>query len=190
MKKYIVHKIYWNYEKEERWLNEMASKGLHFIDYTFCRYLFVKGAPAEYVYRIELLPNLVAHPESQSYIEFMESVGVEYMGKWWRWVFFRKKASLGPFEIFSDYDSKIRHYKRVSALMGSLGALNLFAFLLNVANGIISASVRNNSHIFNFFTYISPLVLLNGIIAVCLTWLVISFMKKVKRLKKEKQLHE
>lgn len=32
--KHIVRKAYWNYEKEENWLNEMSAKGLALIDYS------------------------------------------------------------------------------------------------------------------------------------------------------------
>ena len=38
--KHIVYKPYWDYEKEERWLNDMAAKGLALSDYSWCRYAF------------------------------------------------------------------------------------------------------------------------------------------------------
>lgn len=186
MKKQVVHKLFWNFEKEERWLNEMASKGLNFIDYTITRYLFEKGTPGEYIYRIELLKHPASHPESQAYIEFMESVGIELMSKWMNWVFFRKKASDGPFEIFSDYASKISHYRRVYTMFGILGAVNLFAFAYNIIFGIYAGLEYNN----HYLAYISPLVLINGIISIGFACLVVSYARKVRKLKKEKQLHE
>ena len=30
--KHIVHKPYWNFEKEEAWLNEMSTRGLAMSD--------------------------------------------------------------------------------------------------------------------------------------------------------------
>ena len=35
----VIKKFFWawEYEKEEKWLNEMAAKGLALVDYTFCR---------------------------------------------------------------------------------------------------------------------------------------------------------
>ncbi|MFZ5987560.1 MAG: DUF2812 domain-containing protein [Bacillota bacterium] len=182
MKKFIIHRLFWDYEKEERWLNQMASKGMNFIDFTFARYLFEQGTPGEYIYRIELLSQPPTHPESQEYIKFMESVGVEYMGKWVRWVYFRKKASDGPFEIFSDYDSRIKHYKRVSTLFGTLGIINLLGFMFNIFNGITIGSQYNY--------YLSPIIALNGGVAIGFAWLVIGYTKKILRLKKEKLLHE
>lgn len=187
MKKYVVHKLFWDFEKEEQWLNQMASKGMNFIDYTVARYLFEQGTPGEYIYRIELLPNLATHPESQAYIEFMESVGVEYMGKWLSWVFFRKKASDGPFEIFSDFDSKIKHYKRINTLFAVAGAINLFAFLYNIIYGAIASSKYNDYYL---LYYASPFILISGAITIGIALLVIGYIRKINRLKKEKQLHE
>ncbi len=35
----VIHKGFfvWNFDKEERWLNEMAAKGLALISVGFCR---------------------------------------------------------------------------------------------------------------------------------------------------------
>lgn len=185
MKKFVVHRLFWNFEKEEKWLNQMASKGMNFIDYAFARYLFEQGTPGEFIYRIELLENLPDHPESLKYIEFMESVGVEHVGKWMRWIYFRKKASGGPFEIFSDYNSRIIHYKRISSLFCVAGVLNLFAFLLNTFN-VITLDTKVDSR---YFTYILPLIFINGLLAGGFTWLFIKYRRKISRLKKEKQLY-
>lgn len=186
MKRFAVHRLIWDFEKEERWLNEMAAKGINFIDFTFARYLFEKGKPGEYIYRTELLPHPVSHPESQAYVEFMESVGVELMGKWMNWAIFRKKASDGPFEIFSDYASKIIHYRRVYSLFGILGIVNLLAFAYNIVFGFYAGYKYNN----NYLAYIFPLVLINGALGVGLCCLAANYLGKVRRLKKEKQLHE
>jgi hypothetical protein len=112
MKK-IIKKAFWDFEKEEKWLNEMAVKGLAMTDYSWCRYVFNSSEPGEYIYRIELLKEPVTHPESEKYINFMEDTGAEFVGSYMKWVYFRKKASEGEFEIYSDTDSKIAHYKKI-----------------------------------------------------------------------------
>jgi hypothetical protein len=60
--KHIVWKAYWNFEKEEKYLNEMSSKGLALTDYSWCRYVFEEAPRGEWVYRIELLENYPTHP--------------------------------------------------------------------------------------------------------------------------------
>ena len=43
----------------------------------------------------------------------MEDSGVEVVSQWYRWVYMRKKASDGPFEMYTDTDSKIAQYRRI-----------------------------------------------------------------------------
>jgi hypothetical protein len=184
--KHVVWKAYWDYEKEEKWLNEMSAKGMALTDYSWCRYVFTEAPNNEYIYRLELLEHLPSHAESVAYIRFLEESGIEHVATYWRWIFLRKKSSEGPFDIYSDIGSKIKQYRRVSTLFGAIGGINLFAFLVNIINGIAESSKYNN----NYLSYVSPLVLLNGVFGVCLTWLVIGYIRKISKLKKEKQLHE
>lgn len=95
----------WNYEKEEKWLNEMAAKGCGLVSVGFCKYEFEECEPGEYRYRIELLENNPDHPESESYVHFVEDTGAEQVGNFMRWVYFRNKTSEGEFELFSDNTS-------------------------------------------------------------------------------------
>lgn len=180
--KHIVWKAYWDFEKEEKWLNEMAARGLALSDYSWCRYVFTEAPDNEYIYRIQLLTHRPDHPESVAYIKFMEESGIEFVASYWRWIFLRKKSSDGPFDIFSDIDSRIDHYKRICILLGGVGALNLFAFLI----GIVNLIVQENHGLAG----VSLFNILNGIIAVGFTWLVSGYIRKILRLKKEKLIYE
>ncbi len=184
--KHVVWKAYWDFEKEEKWLNEMSAKGMALTDYSWCRYVFTEAPKNDYIYRLELLENVPSHAESVAYIRFLEESGIECVATYNRWIFLRKKSSEGPFDIYSDIESKINHYRRVSTFLGTIGLLNLFVFLINIVNGIVSILKYHS----RYLTYISPVICLNGIFGVCLTWLVIGYLRKVSKLKKEKQLHE
>jgi hypothetical protein len=181
--KHRVSRAFFNFEKEETWLNDMAAKGLYFIDYNFFRYLFEEGTPGEYIYRIELLEHLPNHPESQAYIKFMEEAGVEYVGSYLRWIYFRKKKTDGPFDLYSDYDSKINHYKRVAsfAIWGLI--INFFAGISNLAIGL-HLGYEGVSYANAYISIISWLVVAT------LIPLYFNFKRKIRRLKKEKQLYE
>ncbi len=52
-----VRKIFflWEYEKEEAWINRMANEGWMLIHTGFRKYVFEKGTPGTYTYRLELL---------------------------------------------------------------------------------------------------------------------------------------
>ena len=51
-----IYKLWfvWDYDKEERWLNEMASNGWALVDVGFCRYTFERSEPGEYSIRLEM----------------------------------------------------------------------------------------------------------------------------------------
>ena len=139
----IIRKAYWNYEKEEKWLNEMSAKGLALVGYTWCRYVFEDSQPGEYIYRIELLEYLPNHPLSQKYLRFMEENGVEFIASYMRWAYFRKKAADGAFDIYSDIDSKMKHYRRVNWLWTGVAICIFGIGLGNIIIGIGLLSLLN-----------------------------------------------
>jgi hypothetical protein len=181
--KHTIHKVMVNYEKEEKWLNEMGAIGMNFIHYTWCTYLFEEGKPGEYIYRIELLKNNARHPESVAYIRFMEELGIECVSTCLSWVYFKKKAADGPFDLFSDYDSKIAHYSRVSKF--SAVGFVIVAFW-GVYNVILPFVLPGN--------VISSLNLILGImdliLAAALAPTYFSYRGKMKKLKADRQLRE
>lgn len=131
--RFISYKLFfaWDSDKEERWLNEMASKGMNLQGVGFCRYVFEEGTPGEYQYHIEWLKNRPSDPESVSYIRFLEEAGVEYIGSFKNWIYLRKKRSDGVFDLYSDLDSRIDHFRRIIQLILAVLAI-LLAYLVNV----------------------------------------------------------
>jgi len=127
----IIRKPYWNFENEENWLNEMSQSGYCLIKYTWCKYVFESCERGEYIYRLEYLEYDFNDNRTTKYIEFLEEMGVEYVSHYMRWVYFRKKASDGPFEIYSDIDSKITHLERISKWWISL---TIIEFLIGISN--------------------------------------------------------
>jgi len=182
--KTIIRKAYRNYEKEENWLNEMAAKGLALTDYSWCRYVFSDSQPGEYIYRIELLEYSPAHPISQNYISFMEENRVEHVASYMRWVYFRKKASDGTFDIYSDIDSKTKHYQRINRFWIVLAVAELIVGLSNVCIGIYSI-LRGHTFYFNLIGGVVCVLLGIGLFA-----LGHPLRKKIKKLKKEKVVIE
>lgn len=113
-----LFRLYWDKDKEEVWLNEMARQGWAMTNFTLGRYTFVRITPGEYIYKIDLLENLATTKSSMDYIGFVEDTGAEYVCGWGRWAYFRKAVSEGPFELYTDLDSQIALYKRIRAMMG------------------------------------------------------------------------
>lgn len=124
----------WQYEEEEAWLNRMAAEGWALEEVHIGRYVFVPCQPGEYIIRMERLSGSPEKEENQEYIWFVRGTGADYLGKMDRWVYFRKKAEDGPFELFSDLDSRLAHVTGVFWVQViSFGFLSLNA-LTNLNN--------------------------------------------------------
>lgn len=176
----IIHKVFfaWDFDKEEKWLNELAAKGLSLIGVGLFRYEFEETLPGEYSYKLELLEKNINHPESQQYLAFLEETGAEHVGSWIRWAYLRKKRSEGEFELFSDNASRAKHLVRILTLIGIIGALNLLAFFYNL------------TIFFIFHNSLSLFSLLNLLLALLSTFGFIRLWRKRKKLKTEQSLFE
>ena len=171
--------IFADMEKEEEWLNEMAQKGFNFMDNFIIRYTFSEGTPNEYIYRIEMLENSSSHPVSRQYFKFLEETGVECVSTSGKWAYFRKKAADGPFDLYSDSEAKIKHYKRTMSYVLTLLFINLIILGMNLTIGItrnLPLNIILSVAVF-FFTILLLRNLFHNI-------------KKVKELKEDSHVHE
>jgi hypothetical protein len=177
--RYVKHKgfLAWNFEKEETWLDEMSAKGMQLVDVGFCRYTFEDNDPGVYRYRIELLKNVPTDPEQMAYIRFMEESGIRHVGTYMRYVYFRRPASEGAFDLFSDIDSRVSHYRRISTLLLIIGILNLILIPLNVFN------------IFNGFDS-GYLFIVNAVLGAWLVYGAARIEFKISKLKRERLIRE
>lgn len=165
-----IKKLFLDYAKEEKWINDMVQKGYAFKNYTFPKYTFEDCKPGEYIYRLQMLEKKLSHPESVDYLEFTKDMNVEIVGTYVRWVYFRKKAADGPFEIFSDVASKIKYHK---TLMTTFGIISLSNILIAMSNLLIGLFTK-----FNLF-----FVGINGSVAILLGILVLHQYKIITELR-------
>ena len=122
----------WSFDKEEEWLNSMAKEGWTLKKVGFCKYVFERTEPGEYITRLAM------HDADEEYMELMRESGAEYVGRVLQWLYFRKKAELGEFELFSDIDSRIAHLNRISCVLIGLGFANV---AVSFACGVNSADI-------------------------------------------------
>lgn len=186
--KHIVRKAYWDFEKEEKWLNEMSAKGMALTDYSWCRYVFTEAPNNEYIYRIELLQHFPSHAESIAYIKFLEESGVECVATYTRWIFLRKKSSDGPFDIYSDIDSKINHYKRIHLFWSTFMWIELIIGLFNLIVGVVNLNIDNKLGNFSVGNIIEGCLLTS--LGLLFLKLGLPIKKKIKRLQQEKIIRE
>ena len=186
--KHIVWKASWNYEKEEKWLNEMSAKGMALTDYSWCRYVFTETPNNEYIYRLELLEHLPTHAESIAYIKFLEENGVECVATYMRWIILRKKSSEGAFDIYSDIESKIKHYKRINVTWNTVMWVEFVGGLSNLVIGIVNMNIGYRLGDFTMGNlFIGGSLVLLGLLFFKLG---LPIKKKIKKLEREKAITE
>lgn len=169
---------FWDFDKEEQWLNEMVVKGLCLSGRGFCRYDFEDCAPGEYQIRTEVLEDHDEQPHVKKYIQFVEETGAEKVAFRLRTVYFRKKTADGPFELYSDLTSRLKYVDRVLSLMLIFGPISLI-YTLRCAVSLIGP-------------YAELILLLLPLLAVNLlcTWCWWKLWQTRKKLKARQQIHE
>jgi len=180
--KHIVRKAYWDFEREEKWLNEMSAKGSALTDYKWCKYIFEEAPQNEYVYRIEFLDHLINHPESVKYLAFLEENGIEVVASYTRWVYLRQKASEGTFELHTDRESRIKHYKRINNFWNSMGLLEITLCAIQLPLLIVRTGVIYNV-LLVFFCLL-------GVIGLIFLSFGSKVRKKIKVLEQENLIRE
>lgn len=180
----VIRKLYFDFEKEEKFLNDMMAKGLAFKNYSWGKYTFEEAPKEEYIYRLELLEHPPEHEESQKYISFMEEMGAELVTTVSRWAYFRKRAEDGEFDIYSDLDSRLKHYMRVRMFMFVIAALNFFLGLFNLYSGYL-ATTTGHLAINNYVAIVSF-----SVAALLLILLILPLNKKINTLENERKIRE
>lgn len=130
-------RMFFNKDKETEWLNELAVRGYAMRSFFANFYTFDECTPGQYIYQIDFSPEF-GHVHS-AYREFMQETGVEIVCIWGFWVFLRKRAAEGPFELYSDVESTIDHYDKIRGLFRVCIILELICLLLEVVSAVFGS---------------------------------------------------
>lgn len=162
-----LRKIFWvwEFEKEERWLNQMAQEGWALQNAGFSTFTFEKCEPGEYIIRMAMLND------GSDFKDFMEEMGAEKVGACMQWAYFRRKADLGTFNMFSDIDSRVAQLDRISKQL----------FLICIANIVIGLTAISGGRSYAFVNLLCAALLAYGLGRI---------HGKKESLKLERQLHE
>lgn len=172
----VKYRFYVDFEKEERWVNDMVQQGWHLKKFRPFRYTFRKGQQGEYIYRNEMLEN-----NKNDYLDFLQDSGVEVVCKFGGWAYFRKKALEGPFVLYTDSTSKINYYNRILSLFICLFMVNMIFVILNWTN-------HTGEAVLDITTLIIGMV--NLIVAIIIAFQIVKISLKKSKMKKAKQLFD
>lgn len=126
----VKFRLYFDKDKETKWLNKMSEAGLSMTGFFAGFYQFDKCEPGKYVYQIDFGEKLFA--VSNDYREFMEETGVEIVQTWGYWIILRKPASEGEFQLYTDVDSSIVHYTKIRNMFKVVTILELICFFIEL----------------------------------------------------------
>ena len=189
----VIHKIFWVWqlEKEQAWINEMASHGYSLEHAGRLTFEFEETEPNKYIYKEIFLKGGGESAENLKYFKFLEEMGIKvvcyinYPGTCWVYTRALKEEYPDGIELYSDIDSKINYQKVMAGYLIFVIAFTLFAALLNTSI-VVSSLLRNNM-----------LMTVNLICAILMLALcvasVIAAVKafiKIGNLKKERKIHE
>lgn len=152
----------WDFDKEEEWLNQMAAEGKVLESVGFCTYRFRDSEPGEYTIRLDLARN------DSSFDQLLRDSGAEYIGRVFAWTYYRRKTEDGPFELYSDIDSKQAYLDRIARVL-------LIIFLLNFVMGMLSMNGAARANI---------------LCSAVLAYAIGRIHGKKEALDKERRLHE
>ena len=113
----IRWKFTFDKDEEQDWLNDWCQQGWAMTGFFLGVVTFVPCRPGEYIYQIDLLPGKGIFAKNyEDYVIFMNEMDVEILQRWGRWLYLRKRAEDGPFEVYTDTASKVEMYRRIRGM--------------------------------------------------------------------------
>lgn len=109
MSRKLVFRAGVDWDKEDRFMNDMSAKGFDLARWWFPGiYLFESGEPGYWTYRNGVLPRA----DKEQYLALMADAGVETVVTFINGTAtFRKRTAEGPFELYSDTESRIGFFQ-------------------------------------------------------------------------------
>lgn len=120
----------WQDEREEAWLAALARQGWHLSALPFpLVYEFAAGEPRDDIYRLDY-----QHPAQKAlgdYEQLFRDAGWELVGRSSGWHYFRKSPAPGELaEIYTDVESKIAKYQRLTRVLVGVFAPQIAMFVI------------------------------------------------------------
>lgn len=102
-----------DYEREEQWINEMAREGWNLTAVGFARYIFRRGTPGQYIYKLDIVERTESDEVKESYFNFLTECNIRIVGEFKDWLFLQKPAVEGPFDMKNDAYAKLRRVNKI-----------------------------------------------------------------------------
>lgn len=167
------------YEQEEQWINEMAKEGWQLTAIGLCRYIFRRGTPGEYIYKLDVVERTASDEVKESYFNFLTECGIRVVGEFKDWIYLQKKAADGPFDMKDDTYAKLRTVNKVYsfAVRTLCKLLKIFAAVVIICS--LGQMLSSNYAIQELFGGIMGGCAISAIIVLAILWVPI--LRKLRR---------
>ena len=134
-----------DYDREERWLNDMAAAGWNFVRTNGVRFVFRKGTPGEFRYKIDLAERTADDRVQEEYYNFLTDCGLRIVCDFKEFIYLQKPTAEGPFDAADDTYARLRVLNKAydCSLRMVCRLLRLFTVLLAgllLLQGLLPAS--------------------------------------------------
>ena len=149
----IRFKLYFDKDKETKWLNDMSDQGWAMNGFFAGFYRFEPCEKGKYTYQIDFGNEFFS--VSDDYREFMSDSDIEIIQSWGFWVFLRKLSSEGEFQLYTDVDSQIEHYKKIRNMFKAVTVIELICLFIE----LFSASMTKSPLLWSFVFLILAIII-------------------------------
>jgi hypothetical protein len=165
----------WQEEKQTRWLEEMARQGWHLEKVMLRRYTFLRGEPAEVLYRLDFIR--LWGTKRQEYFDLFRDAGWEHVARMGKRHYFRKPDRPGEArDIYTDPAGQLGKCRRL--------ALLLLGPLIYIVCSLIQVSERPH-HSLRLFGAIPLIVVIYILLILFLGYGLVRIIMQIMRLKRE-----
>ena len=116
-------------------------------------YRFEPCEKGKYTYQIDFGNEFFS--VSDDYREFMSDSDIEIIQSWGFWVFLRKLSSEGEFQLYTDVDSQIEHYKKIRNMFKAVTVIELICLFIE----LFSASMTKSPLLWSFVFLILAIII-------------------------------
>lgn len=168
-----------DFEREERWLNEMSRRGWNFVSTNGLIYRFEAGQAGEYLYKIEL-PDESRAGGNGEYERFLTECGLEVVWHFKDWIYLRRRAADGPIETADNTRAQLSLINRASGYAADiLCRLLCVLAALSVVSLVVSSLLAAGSAVAEFLHGFSMSVAVSGMVALALVFTPL--MRRLRR---------
>ncbi|URZ87727.1 DUF2812 domain-containing protein [Floricoccus penangensis] len=121
--------LFWQFDEEEKWLNDMSAQGWQLTEIKRTKYTFKSCQPNTYIYKLDYLDN--SKEKNQEYLNSIQSFGIEKVGQTYNLLYLsmeNENSSEQVFELFSDKQYRINFLNKL--LKSS--TMTISCFILNL----------------------------------------------------------